>query len=171
MLKKSVILPKLLEWGRRYLPAEIIGTATAMGGAFAAHEITNSLVVSAVVGSISETVGFYSYFAFRDGAKYYHQHRSHPPPKRLFLTGLHTIRDMLIEFGPAEAVDSLFFRPLCMYLGPHLLHNFGIGLLVGKITADLLFYAMAACGYELKKYWHNLQKETSSNDQPPLDTP
>jgi len=169
MPKKSVILPKLFEWARRYLPAEIIGTATAMAGAFGAHEVTHSLVITALAGSIAETVGFYSYFAFRDGAKYYQRHKSHPPPKRLFFTALHTVRDMLIEFGPAEAVDSLFFRPLCMYLGPQLLHNLGAGLLAGKLTADLLFYLIAACGYELKKYWHNRQKEPLPHDQSPND--
>jgi len=146
---------KILEWVRRYLPAEIIGTVTAVLGAYGAHALTHSTVAAAIAGSISETIGFYSYFAFRDGSKMYAKHHKHPPLKRALLTAWHTIRDMLIEFGPAEVVDSLFFRPFCMYMGPHLLHNFGVGLIAGKIVADLIFYGFAAAGYEFKKYWQN----------------
>ena len=164
MSKKSVMLPKLLEWGRRYLPAEIIGTCTALAGAFGAHAIRHSLADAAIAGSIAETLGFYSYFVVRDGAAYYRRHRHHSPFKRVVFTSMHTLRDILIEFGPAEAIDSLFFRPLCMYLGPQLLHNFGIGLLAGKLVADLIFYLVAACGYELKKYWHKRQKGPTTDD-------
>ena len=159
---------KILEWGRRYLPAEIIGTVTAVLGAYGVHALTHSTVAAAIAGSISETIGFYSYFAVRDGSRLYAKHHTHPPFKRAMLTAWHTVRDMLIEFGPAEIVDSLFFRPFCMYMGPHLLHNFGVGLIAGKIVADIIFYGFAAAGYECKKYWQNKtdnrQKATLSDD-------
>ncbi len=161
---KISVSPKLLEWFKRYLPAEVIGTATALLGAFGVHHLTGSLGASAIAGSIAETIGFYSYFAVRDGAKYYAHHKAHPRLRRIFLTAFHTIRDMIIEFGPAEAVDSLFIRPFFMYVGPQLLHNFGTGLLAGKIAADLIFYLFAACGYEFKKYWHNRRSDPNSND-------
>jgi hypothetical protein len=168
---KSVILPKFSEWSIRYLPAEIIGSAAAFASAFCIHAATNSLMAAAIAGSIAETIGFYGYFAIRDGARHYARHSAHPRPRRMLLTSLRTVRDMLIEFGPAEAVDSLFIRPFFMYTGPHILHNFGGGLLAGKLTADLIFYTIAASGYELRKYWRAAQKTDFSDSTTRTDEP
>jgi hypothetical protein len=158
-MSKPQILHKLREWSVRYLPAEIIGTITALTGAFVVHHLTHSLVAAAIAGSISETIGFYSYFAVRDGARYYAHHKAHPRPRRIALTAVHTVRDMLVEFGLAEAVDGLFLRPLFMYAGPHLLHTFAGGLLAGKLAADVVFFVLAAAGYELKKRWLTPRQE------------
>jgi hypothetical protein len=68
-------------------------------------------------------------------------------------TGSRTVRDLLIEFGPAELVDSLLVRPLFMYLMPSLLHNFTAGILVGKLAADVIFYGLAIGAYELKQQY------------------
>jgi len=57
---------------------------------------------------------------------------------------------LLIEFGPAELVDSFLMRPFFMYLMPSLLHNFTAGILVGKLAADVIFYSLAIGAYELK---------------------
>jgi hypothetical protein len=157
-MKKTVITAKIFEWAGRYLPAEIVGTVTAMAAALGVYEATGSLAAAALAGSVAEAVGFYGYFAARSGMQYYAKHRAHPRPRRLALAAMHTARDMLVEFGPAEAVDSFFTRPLFMYLGPQLLHNVGVGLLAGKLVADLLFYTLAATSYELKKYWLRTRK-------------
>jgi len=155
---RAVTTAKAKEWLRRYLPAEIIGTATALAGAYGTHALTNSPAAAAIAGSISETIGFYSYFAVRDGKRYYDHHRAHPKPRRILLASYHTVRDMLIEFGPAEVLDSALVRPLCMYIGPQLLHNFGAGLLAGKLASDVVFYVFAAAGYEVKLQWHRRRK-------------
>jgi hypothetical protein len=163
-MKYTVITAKLVPLLRRYLLAEIIGTITALTGAFCVHHATGSLVTAAIAGSIAESIGFYSYFATRNGIRYYRHHHAHSSAKRVLLTMSHTVRDMIIEFGPAEVIDSLLVRPFFMYLGPTYLGNFGGGLLAGKLAADLVFYILAACGNELKKYWHKKIGSTLPND-------
>jgi hypothetical protein len=45
------------------------------------------------------------------------------------------------EFGPAEALDFLLLRPVCLYLGLNTLGT--VGIVVGKVAADLVFYGIA----------------------------
>ena len=63
----------------------------------------------------------------------------------------HLLADLLREFGPAEALDSFALRPLAMYAGPLVTGDLLTGTLLGKVVADLVFYAIAACAYERRR--------------------
>jgi hypothetical protein len=56
---------------------------------------------------------------------------------------------LFAEFGPAEALDSLLVRPVCMYTGPFLTGGVASGSLLGKIAADAVFYTVAIVSYEV----------------------
>jgi hypothetical protein len=144
-------LHRLRAWVRRYLPAEIAGTAAALAAAWTVHAISGSLVSAATAGTIGESLGFYGCMAIREAVRLDACHRDQAAPKRLWLTGTRTVRDLLIEFGPAELVDSLLVRPFCMYLMTSLLPNFTAGVLAGKLMADVLFYGLAIVAYECKQ--------------------
>jgi hypothetical protein len=58
------------------------------------------------------------------------------------------IRSIAVEFGPAEAIDSIVIRPIALYLGPFILGNVAVGWVVGSIAADIAFYVMAIFSYE-----------------------
>jgi hypothetical protein len=58
------------------------------------------------------------------------------------------LRSLAVEFGPAEAVDSLLVRPMLMYATPLMLNNIVLGWVVGGFVADVLFYVFAICSYE-----------------------
>jgi hypothetical protein len=128
-----------LEWIRRYGPAEVVGTAAALGGYWAGQALTGSLVVSAYAAALSESVGFYGVLLLRDvvrdayaaGAR-----RVRYGPREV----AGTWHNLFMEFGPTELLDATVVRPLCMglggrYLGPRL------GVIVGKIVADVAFYS------------------------------
>lgn len=142
---------KLREWVGRYLPAEILGTVTALAAAWTVHAASDSLISAAVAGTIGEGLGYYGCMAVREVRYHDARHRHHGWLRRRWLTGTRTIRDLLIEFGPAELVDSLLARPLFMYLLPSLLDNFTAGILLGKLAADVVFYGLAIGAYELKQ--------------------
>lgn len=143
---------KLREWVGRYLPAEVLGTVTALATAWTVHAASGSLISAAVAGTIGESLGYYGCMAVREAFHYDTYHRPHGPPRR-WLTGTRIVRDMLIEFGPAELVDSFLVRPFFMYLMPSLLHDFTAGILVGKLAADVIFYSLAISAYELKQQY------------------
>jgi hypothetical protein len=142
---------KLIEWTRRYAGPEIAGTVAAFSVAWYVNQASNSLAAAAIAGSIAETIGYYGYAGVREALFHFARHHHRPRLSRYLMTGWHTIRDMLIEFGPSELVDSLLLRPLFMYLFPLLLDNFALGIVLGKLAADVVFYAGAAIMYELKK--------------------
>jgi len=58
---------------------------------------------------------------------------------------------MVIEFGPAEILDSYLIRPLALYLCPLIIGQQIIGLIIGKYLADIIFYLPTITAYELRK--------------------
>ena len=62
-----------------------------------------------------------------------------------------TIARLLAEFGPAELLDSLLIRPLAMGLATRWLGR-TIGVLAGKIAADVTFYLPVIASYEFQRW-------------------
>ena len=144
---------KLREWVGRYLPAEVLGTVIALAAAWTVHAASGSLISAAVAGTVGESLGYYGCMAVREALVHDTRHRHHGRMKRLWLTGASTVRDLLIEFGPAELVDSFLVRPFFMFLMPSLLGNFTAGILLGKLAADVIFYSLAIGAYELRRQY------------------
>jgi len=61
------------------------------------------------------------------------------------------VRDMVVEFGPAEVLDTLLVRPAAMYLATRTLGTATAGVVTGKVAADAVFYTIAIIGYELRR--------------------
>ena len=74
------------------------------------------------------------------------------PKAGLIISGL-SLRTcaLLLEFGVAEALDSLLVRPCLMYYLPRLLGHFSWGIITAKFVADLTFYIPAIIFYEWSK--------------------
>ena len=126
-----------LVWLRRYLPAELIGTLTALLCAWLAIGLTGNAAAAAVSGTWGGNLGFYGIIFGRELS-------------RRNLRALPAIlRDLVLEFGPATALDTLLLRPALMYAGMALVPHSAIGLIAGKLAADIIFYAPAIFSYEL----------------------
>ena len=111
---------------QRYALLEVAGTFTVLIVSAAGVLFGAPLVAIAYAATIAENTGFY-------GTAYVLE-------RRKGTSSLRTLRGLLLEFGPAEALDSLLLRPLCIYTGIAL---FGIvGAAAGKIVADIAFYSM-----------------------------
>ncbi|HQY33992.1 hypothetical protein [Actinotalea sp.] len=143
-------------WIGRYLPSELAATVGAIGGAWLAHRATGSLAAAAVVGTVVEGIGFYAVSVARMLAA---ELRSDAPrrdpavargaarrrrPTRVLRALLRTAALTVAEFGPAEALDTLLVRPGLMYVAPLVLGSPLLGWTVGKVAADVVFYAVAA---------------------------
>jgi hypothetical protein len=97
--------------------------------------------VAAITGTLAENVGFYGVMAVMEWRQ---QAAGRPGVHR---RTARTAAALFVEFGPAEALDSLLVRPLCMYVGPFLTGGIASGSLLGKLGADAAFYAVAAASY------------------------
>jgi hypothetical protein len=149
----AALKSKAGEWLRRYLPAEAIGACTALLGAAVSYSLLRSYLLAAIAGTIGEAIGFYGYFVIQGVRGHYHYHRHYRLSRRLQLVAVKTLRDLTIEFGVAEAFDSILIRPVLMYTAMHVINNLSAGLLAGKLAADLVFYGFAIVGYEIKTRW------------------
>ncbi len=78
----------------------------------------------------------------------YRAHAGLNRPKRVVVANVLAIRSIAVEFGSAEAIDSIVIRPIALYLGPFVLGNVAVGWVVGSIVADIAFYVMAIFSYE-----------------------
>jgi hypothetical protein len=127
---------RLHEWRRRYGWSEAVGALAAVAAALWVRRASHSLVAAAYAGTFAETVWFYAVLVLRDLRR-----ESRSPG---FTGGAGEIlgrvtRNLALEFGVAEAVDSLLLRPLCLVLGLRLLDGW-LGVLAGKLAADVVFY-------------------------------
>jgi hypothetical protein len=134
---------RLQEWLLRYAPAEVFALIGALGGAFAVSHLGYP-AVTAYAAAIGEGVLFYSAIMIRD----LRSNRQRGLARRPLS---HTLRNLSLEFGPAEVLDSLVVRPLAMYVGPILVGSLTAGVILGKIAADVVFYTLAIVGYEFGK--------------------
>jgi len=143
-------MQKIKEWLRRYLPAEILAGIGAISGASLFYLITNNEILSAYAGTIGDNIGYYTFISLRDCKKNKLKY-TNAGKKFGWLAYLKTLRDLIFEFGPAEALDSLLIRPFCLYWFSKWTPNYAIGILSGKIVADIIFYVPTIFSYELKK--------------------
>ena len=138
---------RVLSWLRRYLPAELVALPSALLFAYAAGSLTGSSAAAAFAGTWGENLGFYGLFLGRELRRRGHV-RALPA----------AVRDLVLEFGPAETLDSLLIRPAFMYAGLSLAPNPMLGVLAGKLAADVTFYAPAIASYELLAWWRRNAK-------------
>ncbi|GAB3602908.1 hypothetical protein [Microbacterium aureliae] len=125
-------------WVRRYLPAEIIGTAGMILAGIAVTAWTDSAALIALAALAGETLGFYAVLCvtiYTEQARVRRSARAAATRTALLLAA---------EFGAAEILDTLLIRPAALMAGVWLLADPLWGLLAGKVVADLVFYAVAA---------------------------
>ncbi|MCA8829176.1 hypothetical protein [Hymenobacter pini] len=142
---------KVVEWLRRYLPAEMLSVvATLAGAALAWHLAPGQEVQAALAGTWAGNVAYFGWLLAQDVR---HTRRLlHGSGQRYTRRTLgQNVRALVVEFGPAELLDSLLIRPALMVWLPRLLGSRSGGILVAKLLADVTFYVPAIISYELSK--------------------
>lgn len=152
-MEKRTFKVKQKEWLRRYMPAEILGTITALMGAWVVYAHSNSFIDATAAGWVGEGIGFYGYFITTELIANAKRYARNSIAKRISLAIAAAGTNLLVEFMPAEVFDNFIIRPFLMYVVPHYVHPYPVGFLVGKFSADIIFYALAIVGYETKKRW------------------
>ena len=142
---------RLRRWLARYAPAEAAAILGAVLGAGVADRFGASAAATAFAGTIGEGLAFYAVIIVRDL-------RARPPGHDRAL--VRVLRDVSLEFGPAEVLDTVAVRPLAMYLGPLLVGSLTAGVVLGKIVADIVFYTLAILGYEARRSLGTLPPST-----------
>ena len=166
MLRRNVVshAPAALErvrraclaWLRIYGGPEIAGLLAAALAFGLVRAVGGPLLGSALLGSWAEDIAFVGYFAVRAVRDESRRHRQHHRMKYyLFTFGL-AFSSLLVELGPAEAVDKLV-RPALLYGIPRSLHNIMAGFILAKLAADIVYYILAYAGRVVRKRYFNNQ--------------
>jgi hypothetical protein len=140
---------KVVEWVRRYLPGEIAGTVAELGGAAAAFLLTGSYAAAAIAGTVGAVGGYYA-VVYTNAVRWaWRGQRQSNRARRVIWANVLAWRSVVMEFGPAELVDSLLVRPAAYYLGPALFGSAVTGWIAAKVFSDLVFYTFTIFSYEL----------------------
>jgi hypothetical protein len=139
------VTDKVAEWVRRYLPAECIGLVCALIGGVAAHAAFDNPVATALGGSWGETAGYYATMLRTEIKARRGTGGSAVAQVR------HAVRNLLVEFTGAELVDSVAIRPAAIYALTDATGNLLVGLVLGKLAADVAFYIPVIIAYEMRK--------------------
>jgi hypothetical protein len=138
------------EWLRRYGPAEVLSLLSTVGAAAITAQAGGSNLAIALAATWA---GNLAYFGLILGQDVWRTRRQLRQEGRAYTWGTfgRNVRALVVEFGAAEALDSLLIRPTLMYWLPRWLHSVPQGVLLAKFAADVTFYVPAIISYELSK--------------------
>ncbi|KAA9338183.1 hypothetical protein F0P96_04875 [Hymenobacter busanensis] len=142
--------PKLLEWLRRYLPAELLSLLATLAGAYFGLALSGSRVTAALAATWAGNVAYFGTIIGADVWRTRRELRARGRPYRWATFG-QNVRALLVEFGVAEVADSFVIRPALLYYLPLWLGSLAGGVLLAKLLADVTFYVPAIVSYELSK--------------------
>ncbi len=150
-------MEKLKKWIRRYILAEIIATTVALAFSLGVYSLTKSNILSALAGSWSETIAFFGTMIIKDIINSKKEHKENNL-RYNFVSFFKNARDIVFEFGFSEILDTWALRPFFMYLFPLIIPNRAIGILVGKLVSDIIYYGPAIIIFELRERRKNKLK-------------
>jgi hypothetical protein len=130
-------------WIARYLPAEVAGTAAMVFGGLLASVWTTATPLIALAALVGEIVGFYTVLA----VTIYVEQVPVTATRRRALGRTGVL--LVAEFGAAELLDTFLVRPAALMLGIWLVPDPVWGMLLGKVAADAVFYAVAAGAFTI----------------------
>ena len=136
------------EWFDRYKYAEIAATSAALASSQFSRIFDG--FTTAYLITCAEYFAFYGVILFMSYQKLAKTNRL-LNKKTSLKEILFLFRNLLLEFGYPAILDLFFIRPFCMYWIPILTGNYFMGIILGKITADYIFYGLVIVNYELIK--------------------
>jgi hypothetical protein len=134
------------EWFNRYALPEITSGFLSVFLATFTMYTTGNVIIAGYVGTLADNLSYYGIIVYRDLRK------MHPKGKRIgFAEFMREMRNLLIEFGPAEYLDTIAIRPFFLILAPFFIPVYPIAIIVGGLLADFFFYIPTIFGYEFRK--------------------
>ena len=111
--------------------------------------LTRNEIAAAYGAVLGENLGFYGLIVARElrsDRRLAHAHGQHYGTRG----ALRTAASLMLEFGPAEALDSIIIRPAAIGLGTLYLGR-PWGVIAGKLAADVTFYIPVIVAYEMQR--------------------
>jgi hypothetical protein len=139
---------RLKEWFNRYTYAELAASSTALLCSQLLKEFNP--ITAAYYITFAEYVAFYIVIV-RINYRQLNKKNGNLIPTNSWRKAVTMVKNLVLEFGYPVVLDLLVVRPFCMYTFPMLTGNALTGVIIGKITADIVFYFFTIVNYELLK--------------------
>ena len=133
---------KTKEWFKRYSTPLILATLAAIISATLIKILTGNNIIAGIFATWIDNITFYGYICIKDLSK-----KEGSKIRNVF----RQLRNMIVEFGPAEYLDSFLIRPLYLSLFPYLIDNYQIAILLGSIFAEITYFIPVVIFYEIRK--------------------
>ena len=132
---------RIKEWLWRYAPAEILSIISIVISATILTYVFNLIIVSAFISTWIGNIVYYGIIIFNDlnGRNIN------------LITLIKQTRNLIVEFGPAEYLDSFIIRPFFLSVTPYFIPNYPLAIFIGTNLANITFYIPTIISYELKK--------------------
>lgn len=135
-----------MKYVKRYLPAFIAANVGALFGGLLAHYLVGNVVVTVLAATWGENIGYYGHLLIVDMRE-----RKRIDGSVTYSGFYKVVRNMVIEFGPAEVLDSFVMRPILIFIALRYVENIALGILIGRSIADVFFHVVAGMMYTLRK--------------------
>ncbi|HLC66314.1 MAG TPA: hypothetical protein VJK52_01605 [Candidatus Nanoarchaeia archaeon] len=150
-LHSGTLSAKIREWIGRYGIAELWSFAIGLVLTVLFYSAFQSIVGSAFVGSFVQTAVFYLVIAYRDVRE-----RMLRDGKQFGLTSVWKLtRNMILEFGPAEYLDTFIIRPFLFSIFPLFVPLYPLAITLATVVADITYYLPVISTYEIRKKYLN----------------
>lgn len=136
------------EWFNRYKYAEIAATSAALASSQFSR-IFDGLTTAYLI-TFAEYFAFYGvivFMAYKKMAKANGLLNKNTSLNEIVVL----VQNLVLEFGYPAILDFFIIRPFFMYWMPILTGNYFMGIVLGKISADSIFYGLAILNYEIIK--------------------
>lgn len=128
-------------WVKRYSFPLIVGTVGAITLANISKLFFGN-IISAYVATWTDNILFYGILSYRD----IRSRKTHS------LTDfIKVFRNLIIEFGPGEYLDSFLIRPLYLATFPLFISNYSLAILLGSFAAEITFFFPVVLSYEARR--------------------
>ncbi len=132
---------KIREWFYRYSIPLLLATLSSIVSASIIKSITGNNILAGVGATWIDNITFYGYVYLKDVKR-----------KNFTLTNfIKQIRNMIIEFGPAEYLDTFLVRPFFLSVVPYFINNYQLAILLGSLLAEITYFIPVITFYELRK--------------------
>ena len=141
-----MVKKKITEWIKRYGFAEFIGLIFALVLSNISMLIFRNIIISGFVGTWSDNLGFYGTIIYKDIKQRRKLNKKHTKKDLLI-----QIRNLVIEFGLAEYLDTFLIRPFYLIFFPSIISNYSLAIIIGTILADITYFIPTIISYEFRK--------------------
>jgi hypothetical protein len=135
-----------LTWLKRYGYPLIFATLAEFMSAVLTYQFSGDLLLSAAVATIVWNLVFFFFIVYKEVME-----RKAKDGRITSMSVVKVIRNLIIDFGPAEYLDGFLFRPFILVVFPMFISPYYWGVIVGLIVAEIVYIAAVLISYQARR--------------------